>query len=62
MNPVSGAVAGACRHLRAIVGYIRNSDDDMRGVYGDHPKGTTAAQQSALLGVVGTSIANNGLS
>ncbi len=61
MNPVPDAVARVFCHLRAIVGYIRNSDDDLRGVYGAHPKGSTVAQQSAMHGAVGISIANNSL-
>lgn len=60
MSPLIDAVVRVLRGLRTVVGYIRNSEDDMRVVYGDHPKGSAAAQQSALHGAVSTSIANNG--
>lgn len=60
MRSLIDAVVRVFHGLRAVVGYIRNSEDDMRVVCGDHPKGSAAAQQSALHGAVSTSIANIG--
>ncbi len=60
MRSLIDAVARVFHGLRAVVGYIRNSEADICVVYGDLPKGSAAAQQSALRGAVSTSIANNG--
>ena len=60
MKPVIGAVVGVFQLLRATVGYIRHSEEDLRAISGDPPRGSAAAQQSAHHGVVGTSIANSG--
>jgi len=60
MTTLMSILRRSCRWFVGVVDLVRNGEDDMRAVYGDHPNDSLTPEQIALQGSVSLNLTQLG--